>query len=132
MHRTHDFWRLCNRRQVNEQKCRCKCLPHETPHKPSPCPFSRERSEQSSSKSLVLVNNNVTHRVCTHRLCVLNMEVDAPRHPNPLWACNPPNPRGTGDQSGGGCGTLWVAPHVLQRHRTRCQKCFAGQYREDW
>ena len=31
------------------------------------------------------VNNNVTHRMCTHRLQAKKMTANAARHPHPIW-----------------------------------------------
>ncbi len=48
----------------------------------------------------VRVNDNVTHRVCTHRLVTAKMRRDATRYSHPIWPRHPPHPRGTEDQSG--------------------------------
>jgi hypothetical protein len=76
------------------------------------------------------VQNNVTHRMCTHRLHDLNMAVDAARHPHPIRSRHPPYPRGTGDQSGRGCGAVRAASDVLQRHRARDSERVTGEHRE--
>jgi len=74
----------------------------------------------------------VTHWLCTHRLHNLNMAGDAARHPHTIWPRHPPHSRGAEDQSGRGCGSVWVAPDVLQRDRAGRPERIAGEHREDW
>jgi hypothetical protein len=77
------------------------------------------------------VNNNVTHRLFTHRLWATNIGRDAARHPTPIWPRNPPRAWGARDQSGRGCGEVRTASDILQRRRARDQERVAGEYRED-
>src|ERR1035437_8215345 len=58
---------------------------------------------------------NVTHRVCTHRLQGVKIEANACRYSLPVWPCHSSHPRGAGDQSGRGGGTVRATPDILLR-----------------
>jgi hypothetical protein len=75
--------------------------------------------------------DNVTHRLCTHRLHGYKMSCNAPRHPHQVWPRHPTHSRGAEDQSGRGCGAVRAAPDVLQWHRARDSECVTGEHWED-
>lgn len=59
----------------------------------------------------------------------VKMAGDGARHPNPLWTCDPPNPRGAANQPRGSSGTLRLASHVYSGIE-RGVKFFVSEYRE--
>jgi hypothetical protein len=91
--------------------------------------YSRLGGPTWSIEGGAVVNTNVTHRLCTHRLHDSKMAENAPGHPHQIWPCHPARERRTTDQSGRGRRAMWAAPNLLQRRGARSEKCFVGQYR---